>query len=186
MIREMRLQVDAVVEGGGDMPEGGRGGGNGRGGNGRGGNGRGGGGAEQPEVYRRIPIPDAQKHISVRNRIDDHLSTIQNDKTFQKFVDDVRARFGVDLTFCRAGEWVEVTVEVPNATTAEAYVGGVVTKQTKSPRREPVAVADQIANVLVAEWSTLYGTLVSNLQGGAQGRLAQLQRKGTNEHPAFR
>ena len=145
---------------------GGRGGG--PGGGPRGGNG--GGSDNQPIVYRRIPIPPAQKHISVRNRIDDHLAAIENDVNgMEKFVDDVSERFGVDLTYCRATNWVEVTVTIPETGTADTLVGEVVTRQTKSPRREPVTIADQIGQVLISEWSSKFGTLISKFRQVRKG-----------------
>ena len=162
-------------DGRGGDPAGGRGNpGAGRGGDpggnpgGRGGSSRGRGG-DQPIVYKKIPIPDAQKDISVRDRIDDHLAKISQDSDFQKFIDNVLETFDVDLTYCWASDWVEVKVTVPESGKSDAFVGSVVAKQSRSSRREPVTVSDHIAKVLVSEWSQKFGTLVAKFRQVRKG-----------------
>ena len=95
---------------------------------------------------------------------------MESNSEFKKFVDSVKERFnGLDLTYCRATDWVEVSVTVPDAEPAETFVGNVIARQTRSPRRETVTVGDQLAQVLVSEWSAVYGTLVSNFRDVRKG-----------------
>ena len=139
-------------------------------GGGRGGDPRGGrGGGDQPIVYKKIPIPDAQKDISVRDRIDDHLAQIRNNPDFQKFIDSVLKTFDVDLTYCWSSDWVEVKVTVPDSGKSDAFVGSVVAKQSKSSRRETVTVSDHTAEILVSEWSQKFGTLVAKFRQVRKG-----------------
>ena len=159
----------SLTDDGAGPPGGARGGNRGPGGGNRG-PGGGNSGGNQPIVYKKVHIPDASKHIFVRNRIDDHLAMLEkNVDGLNKFATEVRKQFGVDLEYCRATEWVEVTVNVPDTGTADALVGNVVARQTKSPRREPVTVTDQIAQVLVSEWSSAFGTLVSKFRQVRKG-----------------
>ena len=63
-----------------------------------------------------------------------------------------------------------MTVNIPaSGGRADAFVGDVVVKKSKSPKREPVTVSDPIARVLASEWSTRLGTLVSTFRQVRRG-----------------
>lgn len=140
---------------GSDLPGGGKGGGP------TGGRGDSTGDGNPKEEYVKTPITDAQKHISVRNRIDRERKERQSSRELKEFVNLARDEFNVDLAASRPTEWVEVLVKIPGNKNLQTYAGHIQGREIRDSNGQYLMIGDPEAKLLVSDWSNKYGTLVS-------------------------
>ena len=147
---------------GGSGVGGGVGGGDGDRGNagGQGGN-RGGGDSDGKQSFKKIPLTDGMKDIVVRNRIDRELDQYNSDPARKKFIDEILDLTNVDLRYSRATEWTEIDVKVPDLESSFVVPGKIVSRNIKGADGQTVLSGDAQAEVVLADWSKRFGTLVS-------------------------
>ncbi len=135
--------------------------GGGKGGDPLGGRGGSAGDGNAKEEYVETPITDAQKHISVRNRIDQERKERESNRELKDFVKLAKDNFNLDLASSRPTEWVEVSVKIPANKNLQAYAGRIQGREIRGSNGQSVMVGDPEAKLLVSDWSNKYGTLVS-------------------------
>lgn len=123
---------------------------------------------DEPE-YVKTEITDSQLDITVRSRLDAERRERESDPQLKKFIELVKDKFDVDLAHSRATDWAEIEVEMPQRSGAEMVAGPVAVKQVRNADGQDVTIGDPEANVLVSDFSSKLGTLVSALRTVRKG-----------------